>query len=386
MQTAADGEVRPRVIVVAHSLVATDGGMETVHVRLITEMLDRVRVVAVTSRLDPSLVGRVEFIRVRVPATPAPLRFAAFFVVASLLLHRLRRGGDIIHTCGAIVANRISVASIHTLSAAIVDARQGRLAPPGLPLLRRVNSGLLRFLALRAERYVYRAGRLGLAAAVSAVTASEVERFYPTVPVAVTPNGVDPGRFHPDPEVGAAVRRELEIPTEAVVTLFVGGDFERKGLGLAIEALRLAPSVTLVAAGPGDVEGARRRAIGAGVADRARILGTRRDVERLDQAADIFLCASDYEADSLALLEAAATGLALVSTRVGSAEELLGDGVNAAGLLVDRTVPAIAAALEELAADPGLRRRLGAEALERSKLRRWSVATDQMLSLFDQLR
>ena len=376
---------RRRVIVVAHSLVAADGGMETVHVKLITEMLDEVDVVAVTCRLDPSLEGLVELHRVRVPTTPAPLRFAAFFAVATVMLARLRRSGDVIHACGAIVGNRISISTIHTLSAAIVAARGGRLAAPGAPLIRRMNSGLLRWMALQAERLVYRGSRLGVAAAVSAVTAAEVERSYPTVPVVVTPNGVDPLRFHPDRAARAEVRAELGLDERAVVALFVGGDFERKGLGLAIEALVDVPSVHLVAAGPGDVEGARRRALELDVADRVRILGPRRDVERLDQAADVYVCASDYEADSLALLEAAASGLALVSTRVGSAEEFIGTGPGAAGLLVDRTPSALAAGLRQLAEDAELRRRCGASALERSAARRWSAVAAQVLGLYGDL-
>jgi len=376
---------RRRVIVVAHSLVAADGGMETVHVRLIAEMLDEVDVVAVTCRLDPSLAGRVELHRVPVPTTPAPLRFAAFFVVASLILARVRRRGDVVHACGAIVANRISITTIHTLSAAIVAARGGRLAAPGAPLARRLNSGLLRWMALRAERLAYRPSRLGLAAAVSGATAAEVAQFYPQVPVVVTPNGVDPVRFHPDPTVRAAVRRELGIEDGAVVALFVGGDFERKGLGIAIEALVHTPGVQLVAAGPGDVDGARRRAAELGVAGRVRILGPRPDVERLDQAADLYLCASDYEADSLALLEAAASGLALVSTRVGSAEAFIDTGPDAAGLLVERTPEAIAAGLVRLADDAALRQRCGASALERSAARRWSAVAGQVLELYAEL-
>ena len=375
-----------RVVVVAHSLVAADGGMETVHVRLIHELLAAVDVVAVTCRLDPSLEGRVELHRVPVPTSPAPVRFAAFFIVASVMVAQLRRSDDVVHTCGAIIANRTSIATIHTLSAAIVDARGGRLAAPGAPLVRRMNSGLLRWMALRAERYVYRAGHLGVAAAVSGVTAAEVERFYPTVPVVITPNGVDPLRFHPDGAVRMAVRAELGLEDDAVVVLFVGGDFERKGLGLAIDALRDAPSVVLVAAGPGDVTGAQRRALERGVADRVLVLGARRDVERLDQAADIYLCASDYEADSLALLEAAATGLALVSTRVGSAEAVVGDGQGAAGLLVDRTPAAIGAALETMASQTALRERSGATALARSAARRWSTVAAQVLELYAGLR
>jgi glycosyltransferase involved in cell wall biosynthesis len=383
MPSAEQVHPRRRVVVVAHSLVASDGGMETVHVRLIEEMLDRVDVVALTCRLDPRLEGRVELRQVKVPTSPAPLRFALFFLVASMMLSRLRRDGDVVHTCGAIVAGRVDVASIHTLSAAIVAARDGRLAAPGATLPRRINSGLLRWMALRAERHCYRPRRLGVAAAVSQVTRDEVERFYPDVDVVVTPNGVDPERYHPDPSVRPVVRAELGIPDDAVVALFVGGDFERKGLGLAIESLVAAPAVHLVAAGPGDLQRARDLARSLDVDDRVHLLGARSDVERLDQAADLYLCASLYEADSLALLEAAASGLAIVSTRVGSAEAFVGSGDAAAGILVDRTAESIGAGLEALASDPLKRQQHGARALEASMTRRWSAIATQVLGLYD---
>ena len=64
---------RPRLIVVAHSLDASDGGMETVHVRLIHELRNEFEVIAVACRLDPSLEGLVDFVQIRVPTTPAPL-------------------------------------------------------------------------------------------------------------------------------------------------------------------------------------------------------------------------------------------------------------------------------------------------------------------------
>jgi UDP-glucose:(heptosyl)LPS alpha-1,3-glucosyltransferase len=371
---------RPRLLVVAHSLVKADGGMETVHVRLITELLDRFDVTAVACRLDPSLVDRVTFERVAVPTTPAPLRFAAFWLVATRRLARIRQPGDVVHTCGAIVGGRVDVASIHTLSAAVVAARGGRLAPPGATRVRRLNSGLLRFLALRAERHCYRPRRLGVAAAVSDATAEEVRAFYPGVAVAVTPNGVDLDVFAPDPAVAVEVRRELGLADE-VVALFVGGDFERKGLGIVIEALRHAPQVHLVAAGPGDLDRAAATASAAGVADRVHLLGARRDVDRLDKMADIYVGASDYEADSLALLEAAAAGLPLVSTAVGSAATFITEG--SCGIVVDRTPAAIGAALRLLAEDPARRAELGRSARTWAATRSWERSADAVAALLD---
>ena len=381
MSTTSSSRHRGRVIVVAHSLDASDGGMETVHVELIRHCLSEVDVVAVSCRLDPSLIGKVEWHRVPVPERPAPVRFALFFIVASVMLWRLRRPHDVIHTCGAIVANRIDLASVHTVSAAVVAARGGHLAPRDVSPLRRLNSGLLRLMALGAERVVYRPRRVALLAAVSSVTATELETSYPGVPVVVTPNGVDATRFHPDPVVRASMRSTLGLGDEVVV-LFVGGDFDRKGLGVAIESLVAAESVTLVVAGPGDLARASALAERLGVADRVHLLGARSDVEHLDQMADLYLCASLYEADSLALLEAAATGLALVSTPVGSATALLGSPPTAAGCVVERTPGAIGTVLEELANDPERRAHMGSIARQRALERRWESLAAQMLELY----
>jgi len=61
---------------------------------------------------------------------------------------------------------------------------------------------------------------------------------------------------------------------------------------------------------------------------------------------DCYVCASSSEGFSIAVLEAVACGRPVISTRVGGSTELIVDGEN--GYLVDRTVDAIADALEKL--------------------------------------
>ena len=63
--------------------------------------------------------------------------------------------------------------------------------------------------------------------------------------------------------------------------------------------------------------------------------------------------------------EAAASGLPILATPVNGVRELIEDSEN--GFLIDRDPHTIAERLELLAADPGLRRRLG-EAARRSAL------------------
>jgi glycosyltransferase involved in cell wall biosynthesis/polysaccharide pyruvyl transferase WcaK-like protein len=79
------------------------------------------------------------------------------------------------------------------------------------------------------------------------------------------------------------------------------------------------------------------------------------------RAADICVIPTvGSEGQSLACLEAMASGCAVVATRVGGLPELIRDGVD--GLLCDPTADSLASALRRLVRDPQLRRRLGAEA------------------------
>ena len=75
---------------------------------------------------------------------------------------------------------------------------------------------------------------------------------------------------------------------------------------------------------------------------------------------DAVVCASDFEGNNNTLLEAAATGRALVTTDTGTVPEYLNHGASA--LIVERTLPALAAAVATLRDQPALRAQLGTAA------------------------
>lgn len=81
-------------------------------------------------------------------------------------------------------------------------------------------------------------------------------------------------------------------------------------------------------------------------------------------AADVFVYPTKHDAQPLVLLEAAAAGLPIVTTRTGGIADTLRDGQDA--LVVDAgDVEGLADALRAVAADPGLRERLAASARRR---------------------
>lgn len=372
---------RPRVALVAHG-IHDHGGMERAFAELIRRIHRRYEVVVLATDLGEDLRDLVQWRRIPAPARPAPLRFLLFYAIAAVRLTTAR--ADLVHTLDAIVPNKADVASVHFCTTGYVE-RAGRLAPPDAPALRRLNTALARLLMLAAERWTYRRGRVGCLAAVSRGVARELKRNFPGLPTALTPNGVDRARFRPDPEARREVRRALRIPDEEVVALFVGGDWDRKGLALAIRGVAQASSgsatsVRLLVVGRGDERRFGALAHGLGIEHRVTFLGPRADPERFYAASDVYLLPSSYETFSLAAFEAAASGLPIVAAPVSGVEDLVGDGET--GFLVDLDAGRLAAALSALADDPAARSRLGAAARERSAAYTWECSTDAVLAVY----
>ncbi len=92
--------------------------------------------------------------------------------------------------------------------------------------------------------------------------------------------------------------------------------------------------------------------------EHVRFLGYRRDVHELLGEAEFFVLSSVKEGLSLTLLEAMATGLPIVATRVGGNGEVVAEGET--GFLVPAEAPeAMAAALLAMLDDPGRARAMG---------------------------
>lgn len=193
----------------------------------------------------------------------------------------------------------------------------------------------------------------------------------PRAHVHYLPNAVDLTRFRvPAPGERAEIRATAGWPAEALICLYVGRLSEEKGVMDVLAAWRDVrhPNALLVLVGP-DMTGhpldagplARRYVAEHGMGDRVRFHGASNDVARLLRAADIYIQPSHYEAFSNAVIEAMATGLPVVASRVGGMLDCIVDNEN--GLLSTPADPAdIAAKLQRVIDDPELRARLGERA------------------------
>lgn len=371
---------RPRVALVAHD-IHDGGGMERAFAELIRHAHSRFAFDVFAADLAPELRPLVTWHRIRVPRRPFPLKLVAFFARAAIPV--ARADVDLVHVLGAIVPNRADVVTVQYCHAAAREKATGAADVAGLA--RRLNTRLTSTLSLVAERFCYRRGRAGTMACVSSGVETELHEHYPSLPVARTPNGVAVTRFRPDDRVRDRVRLEEGVDG-VVVCLFVGGDWGRKGLALAVAALaRVDDSLDLRlwVVGGGDERRFEELSEESGVGSRVRFFGHRDDAERYFQAADIFVLPTAYEAAPLVLYEAAASSLPIVVTAVNGVEDVVVDGES--GLLVERDPDAVAVALSALARNPGLRRRIGEEARRRASEFTWDRSAAEVIALYERL-
>jgi phosphatidyl-myo-inositol alpha-mannosyltransferase len=168
--------------------------------------------------------------------------------------------------------------------------------------------------------------------------------------------------------------------------LFVGRPEPRKGLPVLLEAFGLLPGnpeLELVGVSPTDLSGlangAPRRAL-----ERVHAHGLVPDAMRRELLcrADV-LCAPSLAGESfgLVVLEGMAAGLPVVASAIPGYRDLLPP--EAGTLVPPGDARALAAALERLLADAGLRRRLGENGRWAAARYDWSVVAEEIVSVYE---
>jgi glycosyltransferase involved in cell wall biosynthesis len=224
--------------------------------------------------------------------------------------------------------------------------------------------------------------RADLLCATSEALAQETALYArPGTPIRLTPFGVDTDLFRPRPGgprasglvLGTArtLRRTygLDLLLEAFALLEkAGGSDESRETGAGFLGSPLPSPLSLWIAGDGPERAAlERQAERLGIAERVQFLGalSHEQMPAFMWGLDLFVNPSRAESFGVAALEAAASGLPVVATRVGGLPEVVVH--EETGLLVPPEDPAaLATALAELIRDPERRRAMGAAARARA--------------------
>jgi glycosyltransferase involved in cell wall biosynthesis len=357
---------RPDRIPIAIALRSFDAGGTERQMSALIERLDQTRFdvhVACLRREGPWLAGveravsRVDEFRVASFASPSAVAQAIRFA-RWCRRHRIA----VLHTCD-LPANVFALPAGALAGVPLrIGSRRGIAAPDG-------NTRMLRLQAA-----AYRLAH-GIVANSHAAAEAVARDGVPWTRIRIVPNGID---------IGVYARAPLATPRRVVTTVanlrpIKGHDTLLQAAAAVVSAR---PDVVFQFAGDGPRRSAlEARARSLGIERQVRFLGQCSDVAGLLRSSDLFVLPSLMEAFPNALMEAMATGLPVVATKVGGIPELVEHDRN--GLLVPPGRPdELAAAILALLENPARADQL-ASAARRTVEQRYSF--DQMVQAIESI-
>jgi glycosyltransferase involved in cell wall biosynthesis len=345
-------------------------------------------------------------------ATTAPMRFqtvepivrgrgrvayalecGTFAARATRALSRTALSFDLVHVEG-YAALGADLVTVHAVRAAEVEHYFERVEPEA-----GVRGRLHAFarpqtrVVMSIERRLFGGPRPPYCLCISDAVRSDLERVHavPRELTEILPYGVSLDRFRHDPAARASQRAKLDVPEDRLVCLFVGDDFERKGLACAMEGLaRSRTPGELVVIGSDRADGHRELATSLGIADRVQFVGRVRneDLPKWYAASDVVLLPSRQDAWGIAVIEGLAAGRVVVTTEFTGASSAIRPGVDGFVLEGKGDPAALAALLDAELGDPARRKAVMAGAAEAARPyddaileQRWLAAHERAFEL-----
>lgn len=243
------------------------------------------------------------------------------------------------------------------------------------------------------ERRLMERGGCGWFLPVSTIAGDAYRAKYRIDPsrVRVLHPGVEVGRFsRPDRETSReTVRRMLGIGPTEIVILFVGMNFEVKGLDAVIRALAKAKEVRpeaalrLLVVGKGDAARYRSLASSLGIAGSVVFAGAHPEgVEAFYLASDLFMMPSAFDTFGMVVLEAMASRLPVIVSATVGAKDLVEEGVNGF-VLPDRLDADAAAGKIVLLLDAERRAGMGEAGLRTALRHDWDRLAEDVAGVYD---
>ncbi|MCX5852449.1 MAG: glycosyltransferase family 4 protein [Deltaproteobacteria bacterium] len=238
------------------------------------------------------------------------------------------------------------------------------------------------------EKKIFTEGNYKMIIANSSRGKAEIMRHYgvPGDKIEVIYNPVDTERFRSEKRDDEAlnVRASFGIPGGDKIILFVGSGFKRKGLAAAIQSMAyLDTHIRMIVVGKDRIKQYRSMAQRLGVEKRIHFAGPVSGVEKFYRASDMLVFPTIYEPFGNVCLEAIASGLPVVVSRICGASEILKEGAN--GYIIEDPLDAreIAEKVKKgLALDRKIMEEVNAGLLERFT---WERHASQVLDIYKRI-
>ena len=337
--------------------------------------------------------------RYKVPAVTRPnfLAYLTFLVSSTIILTALsflrKRSFDIIHSAGCCCAFSTNVITSHFCEKEGLRLERSNIIEMPHKSIRQklkvLDHSIYRRLAAFVEGVIIGRDSPKALIVVSQSMKREFIRHYGNAAknIIVIPNGVDTLRFHPTNRLlyRGQIRQEHGVSRSDPLLMFAGGDWERKGVLHIMEALSLVqrPDVKLFICGSGDEKFYGQLAELKRVRDRIIFVPHSSNLWEYYAASDIFVLPTIYEPFGLVIVEAMASGLPVITSRVAGAADIIIDGVNGLLLRSPSDVSDLATKIELLLSNAGLRKTMGERARETAEKFSWDQVAQKTLEVYN---
>jgi glycosyltransferase involved in cell wall biosynthesis len=225
---------------------------------------------------------------------------------------------------------------------------------------------------------------------VTLPTQSAIDMFnmtdFMTVPMEAVSNGIDLVRFTPG-KPGPSIYEQFGIPRDVPLITYVGRIDVEKHLPLLIqsfaEVLRTDKAHLVIVGSGQDTLNLKEMAHELGVFDHVTFTGrvTEEDKQLLHQIGTVFAMPSPTELQSIATLEAMASGQPVVAVDAGALKELCITGRN--GYLCERdNIEQFTAGLRAIITHPSERKKMSAESLAIAKTHDLNTTLDRFEAIY----
>ncbi|RXZ81481.1 glycosyltransferase family 1 protein [Paenibacillaceae bacterium] len=378
------------ICIVTHNVLKGDG-QGRVNYEIVNELLEQGHNVALyATKIAPEFERhpRIEYVHIAVQGWPTRLlKNQIFALVSSLKLMKRKKNYDLIVMNGYIAWLRSDINNVHFVH----SAWQNSTAHPYR--LQKGWKGRYQMLFTKINAFLERGAfqRSGLLIPVSQKVQQEIEQI-PEVnkPIQVILNGADLQSFSPAPVKKKELRRMFELPESVILAMFAGDiKSPRKNLDSVLKAMPQNPDLHLAVAGALEGSPYPEMARELGLNERVHFLGFQKDVAALMKCADCFVFPSRYEACSLVVMEALASGLPVITTEAsGVGEVIAGDGGSGkAGFVLKdpEDLKQLAQSLLVLTEDEQLREQMGQAAREAVQPYDWKKVAKRYVALYEQV-
>jgi UDP-glucose:(heptosyl)LPS alpha-1,3-glucosyltransferase len=240
---------------------------------------------------------------------------------------------------------------------------------------------------LMLEKRVFERGNKKIIT-VSNATKREILENYnvPEDKITVVYNGVNLDEFKPCSEKRLEIRRKYNIGEDDIILMFSGYEFKRKGLKYIIKALPLIKSnVKLVVVSEDNPKPYKKLAIRLGVLDKIIFTGFVPEIKDYYAASDIFIFPTLYEPFGMVVIEAMASGLPVIVSKLAGVAEIMKHGYD--GLLLDdpTNLNEIAEKINLLTSNENLRKQIGENARKTAQKHSWEEKARRTIEVYQEV-